>query len=326
MLKHDEIVKGINMLQLRSAVDYTKRTGNVKFHCPFHVDKTPSMFIHMTQGIYRCFSCNKSGTMAGLFWDITSTSLYKTLDIATDQFSNFDTYRDVPKIDHTKPKKVDIKIDGRKQAVDSNSACIMYLRKRGISFNTAKALGLSYMKSGKINFVKYESRLLIPVLENGKLLSVEGRAVDEVYEGPKVLYPKGSSTNTLFDIDNLDKSKPLYVVEGLTDLMVLREDSHFANSTSIFGAGITARQLYLLEDYDVISIPNKDLAGYNTVKKMVDGMSRSFRILAIPNLEQIGDVGDFVTKLHSTVKKMRSRGWGRDIQTPETYLKNNKPS
>ena len=29
--------------------------------CPFHSEKTPSFYIHKTEGLYKCFGCNASG-------------------------------------------------------------------------------------------------------------------------------------------------------------------------------------------------------------------------------------------------------------------------
>ena len=39
---------------------------NIKIHCPFHKEKTPSFIINPKRKIYHCFGCGKSGEMKEL--------------------------------------------------------------------------------------------------------------------------------------------------------------------------------------------------------------------------------------------------------------------
>ena len=85
----------------------------------------------------------------------------------------------------------------------------------------------------------------------------------------KVLYPKLSSVNTLYDLDVLDRSKTLYAVEGLMDLIALRTCGEFKNSTAYFGNQLTQRQLFLFDRFSrIVVIPDRDKAGMMTLKKL----------------------------------------------------------
>ena len=191
--------------------------------------------------------------------------------------------------------------------------CTSYLRKRGITFEVAEQMQMAYMESGYINKSVYRKRLLIPIYEKGELISVEGRDISG-RQSTKVLYPKNSTVNTLYGLDTLDDSQPLYVVEGLLDLAVLRTDPHFANSTAIFGAQVTRRQVWLLNQFpQIILIPDNDKAGRGTTKKLIDELDYPFQILDVPCTGDIKDIGDIPTKLHTTVEALRKRGWGRSL-------------
>lgn len=323
-LSTEEITKeAMKRLNLKTQWKEANWSGDVPCHCPFHEDKTPSMFVHVEKGVYNCFSCGSKGTIASLYRDITGNSLYKDLNISTDEFSRFITHtayapeaEDYSKLD----REISITIQSPVISVRESVDAVRYLRRRGIPFDVADSMQMAYMESGRINGTVYRKRLLIPIYDNGKLISVEGR--DVIGNQPtKVLYPKDSSVSTLYDFDKLDLEKPIYVVEGLVDLAVLRSDSYFANSTAIFGAQVTRRQLWLLNQCSrIILIPDNDKAGRGTTKKLSEELDRPFEILDVPKLQDIKDVGDIPTVLRTTVYNLRRRGWGRNTILSSTRV------
>jgi len=307
--------EAMKRLQIRSAWSEGNWSGDVPCHCPFHEDKNPSMFVHVEKGVYNCFSCGAKGTIASLYHDLTGNSLYKDLNIPTDEFSRFAKHTAyAPEAeDHSKlDREISITIQSPVVNVRESADAVRYLRRRGVTFDVADSMQMAYMESGRINGTVYRKRLLIPIYDNGNLISVEGRDVTG-NQSRKVLYPKDSSVNTLYDLDNINPEKPLYVVEGLFDLAVLRTDPYFANSTAIFGAQVTRRQLWLLNQYDhLVLIPDNDKAGRNTTRKLIEELDRPFEILDVPRLQDIKDIGDIPTVLRTTVENLRRRGWGRN--------------
>lgn len=307
----------VQVLHLKIKTRNIEAAEEWKVICPLHQEKTPtgSMHISPEKFIYHCFSCQASGSLATLYFQLTGRSFYKDYNISSDEFSSFSFTPSYVEPDYsTIDKDIHIEVSGEVLPVEKSSEAIRYLRKRGITFEVANKMNMGFLKQGNINGTMFRNRLTIPIIENSKVLSIEGRDVTGL-QTPKVLYPKDSTVQTLFDIDILDKSEPLYVVEGLMDLAVLRTDTYFKNSTALFGAGINERQLWLLNQFDkVIIIPDKDEAGSRSVRRLKEHLKREFFILEVPNLG-IKDVGDIPQKLRTTVMNIRNRGWGRSLKS-----------
>jgi DNA primase len=304
----------VRALKLKSQWSDRSWHGEVPFHCCFHEDKTPSLSINFDKGLYHCFSCNRAGHISQLYREVTGSSLYKDTGQSTDEFTRFaitHTY-EYQEPDYTLlPSDAPMIIEGSVIPIREAPAAIHYLRNRGIPFSQADAMQMLYMEQGTINGTQFSKRLLIPIYERGFLLAIEGRDVTGT-QSRKVLYPKDSSVSTLYEWDKLQKTQPLYIVEGLIDLAILRTDPFFHNSTTIFGASLSRRQLWLLNQCShSIIIPDNDTAGRSTLRKLKEELSQPFSVLPIPRLGNIKDVGDIPKKLHTTVQALRSRGWSR---------------
>lgn len=295
-------IQAIALLNLRSKKRITPNTQEILVSCPFHKDNHPSMSISLEKGVYHCFSCGRSGSIESLFKDLTGSSLYATLGISTDTdpFSFYaynvtNTHFFEP--ESSKLKTVYLNFDDSK-FVDAyeNNLCAEYLKQRGISEEIAISFGMKYCENVYINNTKFYRRLLIPVREEGHLISIEGRRIFPEDPDPKVLYPKNCTVNTLFDIDNLDKNETLYACEGLMDLAVLRSSEIFKNSTSIFGAMVTKRQLALLKEFKkVVYIFDLDEAGERTVQILKEAELGNVFTLKLPDIiqnQKIKDIGD----------------------------------
>ena len=314
VLSRPEIVKAaILYMRLKIKGSLDNPATNIAVHCPFHEDKTPSLYIHSTEGVYRCFSCKRQGSIEALFREVTGEDLYRTLNIERSDFANFANRPaySAPNFEEL-DKDVHIDVRGMLLPFASSPKVMRYIRSRGISSATAAAMHFRYAENVYINGTNYRERLAIPIYEKGKLISVEGR--DITRSAPiKVLYPKGSSVNTLYELDKLDTSRPLFAVEGLMDLALLRAYKEFENSTAIFGAAVTARQLYLLKKFDeVIYIPDNDRAGEDTVKTFQKNEMRNVKVLRLPDLikdVKVKDVGDLVVKAQTTVGSLLNRKW-----------------
>jgi DNA primase len=293
-------------------------TSKMMFHCPFHKDNHPSLGIDLNKGVYNCFSCGRKGGVENLFYEATGESLYSHLGIKTNN-DNFSLFSRKPQVitDRTEPnlskKRVYLNYDSTSliPALE-NKDCVEYLRRRGISLELAKSAGFLYAEDTSINGTRFRHRICIPVYENGTLQTIEGRRLSDDDSGPKVLYPKNTTVNTLYDIDNLDKSSTLYGVEGLMDLFVLRGCDVFNNSTSIFGANVTDRQLKLLSQFKkFIYIPDNDSAGESTIQKLKNSKNLNLGILKLPKKlenKDIKDVGD-LPKIGLNVNFLVERKW-----------------
>ena len=59
-------ILAIQKLNLKVEKDPTTNK-EVPTHCPFHADKTASMFINTIEGVFNCFSCAQTGSIEKLF-------------------------------------------------------------------------------------------------------------------------------------------------------------------------------------------------------------------------------------------------------------------
>lgn len=304
----DDITSTLNIKVAR------KGSSQWQCHCPYHKDQTPSFSINPDKLVYKCFSCDRQGSLYKLYREFTGNTYSSDLK---DDFTKFSlpTFYEKPTFEQLREqtRKITIDIRGVPIPYADSIKAKRYLRKRGINYDVADYFKLEYLDEGFVNGTYFKSRVLIPVFEKEKLISLEGRSVDSRIK-PKVLYPSNSLTQTLMDIDSLDKTKPLYVVEGLTDLMVLRTDPFFKNSTSVFGASIGERQIALLDEFEeIIWLPNNDEAGERAWRKVKNNLiSPRLFLLRIPN--QFNDVGDMPRKARIWPETMRRRGWLKRLQ------------
>jgi DNA primase len=321
----------LRLLNLKTKKSISPSTKETMVSCPYHKDKTPSMAVNFDGGVYYCFSCGRSGSIETLFKDLTGQNIYRVLGIHNDPFSSLSFNRKFShsySFDDTNSslKNVYINYDPADiKSVEDYPEVLNYLSRRGVSLAVAKKAKISYIEDGTINTTRFYRRLVIPVYENKKLISIEGRRVYPDDPDPKVLYPKNATVNTLYDIDNLDRSKPCFAVEGLMDLFVLRASEATKNSTSIFGASLTKRQLSLIKTFSkFIYIPDRDAAGQKTVDTLKESGLDNVYILSIP--KQLGnfapkDVGDF-PKANITVDDLVSRKWFSYIKKIESLKTN----
>jgi len=297
--------------------------------CPKHKDKTPSLSIDLINGIFKCFSCGYSGTLNQLFYDNTGQSANKALgkstklskfDTVFEKTSNFGRFFNQEK-NNDSIEELDESINILLPSFDLtllDREVQRYLRKRGIYLETAKAMNFGYIKNqSKVNSIKHntrkimtvQKRLVIPIFENGKLISAELRDTTGL-SGKKVLYPAGSSTNTLYNHFELDKNSPIYITEGLLDLAVLKNSSFFSNATSTFGTSSTTRKLNIMKTFKhIVFIPDNDTPGRKAIEEKYEVLkSYNIKIEVLEVPASIKDPGD-IPKKYISVQNLLDKGW-----------------
>lgn len=330
--------------------------------CPYHQDRHPSASIKITEtgkGLWHCFSCGLGGgSLRSLFRDLRGYSINKELDIPYDKQNENDIKslfeKDKIEVDYSIPPNVSISLTGSFLPVEKSPLAKEFLKKRCITKEAINSMKMRYAisaksfstedKNDKTKWVNFTNRLIIPIYENGKLLSCEGRDLEgkEIFEKrmeqrgikdyiyKKCIYPTGASTSTLYQLDKLDKSKTLFFTEGLMDLAVLRTDPYFneTNSTAIFGATITKRQIFLLKQFDSFCyICDFDKAGFLSLKKLYNELSKEndflqkdWRFIIPPFVKQgIKDIGDVPVKSGKSIEQCRNMKW---LNTSKLLSKN----
>lgn len=319
------------------------RNGRGNTNCPLHQDRHPSFSINLNEGVCHCFSCQYSGTLKSLYFQQTGHGINRDLGIQASPLSIFTPKHSFDPVSFEEIPDTGVTIEGNIIPVEASENAVEYLNKRGISLNVAKDMKMKYVINGitkdtscledKNQWEYITNRLLTPVYEKGKILSYELRDVmGEQYfkeqlkkkeitkdiKYKKVLYPKHSSTNTLFQLDHLDTSKPLFFLEGLMDLGVLRSDSYFQNSTSVFGASIGQRQQYLLKKFpELIYIADHDKAGLISIHNLKNNLGVPFKYIFAP--KGCKDVGDIPQVLGISVEDCRNRKWLATMKNSDDF-------
>lgn len=309
----------------------------VKCLNPEHDDSHPSMSVSLSKGVCHCFSCNYAKKLTSVYFDLTGHSIYKDLGIArTFQFRR--AYND-PAPDFSMLPETDFVFKGNLSKVDTSESSLAWVKKRG--FNPAfcsrnniyfAADCFTYKKSDpqdKKSQMYLKNEIIIPIYEQGKLISFEARDTEgkEAWENSlrkngkdpsqfkykKVLYPKHSSINTIYEYDKLDKNEPLYITEGLMDMFSLRTEKEFKNSSCLFHNTPTERQLYLLRSFkEIIYVTDNDLPGLRGCKVMMERMPGKVSFIRPPQRKNIKDINDILQGKDGNIKSVADllrMGW-----------------
>jgi len=265
------------------------------------------MSIDFTRGIFHCFSCDASGSINTLSEKMTG----RKLDVLLGVDTSFSMFSGHIKQEYT-PKPIneeDVTIDVRGIVAPWTHVpeAIGYVKSRFIPPRIATAMQMGFIKEAYVNGTYYEDRLVIPIYgKSGKLINLEGRDVTGTHK-LKCLYPHGI-TKTIYEWYKLDKEKPLYVVEGLTKMACLRGDDYFANSTTIFGASVTAYQMDLLSEFKkVVLIPDNDEPGKKVIDTFKNRLRTKFDVMRIQDTAA-KDIDEIPRKLGLGVEEYRKKG------------------
>ena len=276
------------------------------YKCPYHRDDTPSLAINFQKKGFNCFSCKRHGSISSLIFDRTGKSIRSLLDVDSFNTVMYDT--DLPE-EVKEPPEPSLNVLGTIVPWSLSPEARKYTRYRGISDQDAVYSNMGYMEEGKINGSSWFKRLTIPVYNReGKLINMEGR--DTTFSAnKKCLYPTGGVKN-LYEFWKLDAIKPLYILEGLVKMFVLRSDPFFTNSTTSMGSYLSNKQVeQLMKFQDIVVVKDNDQAGedfYRRIREFLKNTEKTIRYmeLRLP----IKDVDEIPTKLHKTVKEVRENG------------------
>ena len=304
-----------NILLKVTGIKVKNRTrSQAQCHCPYHNDKHPSLSVNLVKGVYHCHSCKRSGTLPQLVYDLTGNGARRYLDIKDEHVSeDYDT--DTPGAllrmaqfyaDEQTPEEI---IEGySKLAPPSQSSTTIHwsrskdvqqwMRERKVPAMTANDWEFSYairnVYTSSVtpdygedpSILTANRRLIVPLYgPAGNWVSVEARALNKDVPA-KSLYIK--PIDFLFRYPFLDKSKPVFVCEGLVD--AARLYPYETNVTYLFGSSLTEIKKKLLSTFPyVVVIPDNDAPGYRLVMHYVES-GLKVKIKQVPDhAEDLGD-------------------------------------
>jgi len=279
-----------------------KKSGkDYKGLCPFHQEKTPSFFVIPAKGFYHCFGCGKGGNAVNfimeherLEYPAALRFLAEKAGITIPETGTTNTFEEILYNSLSTAaafyEKCLYESSAGKKTLD-------YLKKRGISVETARKFGFGFAPDGWDNLIKFASaksikaadleaaglairkegfydrfrnRLTIPIRTlAGKVVGFGARVL-QGDDSPKyinspetAIYKKG---RILYGLDVSksairDKNEAV-VVEGYFDLIALHQ-AGIENVVAVSGTGFTPEQASLLNRFctRVVLLFDSDSAG-----------------------------------------------------------------
>ena len=241
-------------------VSLSKKGNNYTCCCPFHEEKTPSFVVSPQKAIFHCFGCGAGGNVLTFIKDHEGLSFVEAveklaeLNNVTVPRENTFGNKDFSKIHEINDFVANYYFEALKDS--RNKSTVEYLKKRGISGQTAKNFKIGFADFNQIellkklqdkfsdkeilesgNFLKNEkgfypflrNRVIFPILNSsGKTIGFGGRVTDNSM--PKYVNSKDSKffnkTRELYGFNNAKKdhkSDDFIVTEGYMDVVMLSE-------------------------------------------------------------------------------------------------------
>ena len=264
------------------------------FSSPWRADKNPSCVCYKATGYTIDFGGIFKGSIKSLVYEVTGQSFGKMFPELGQTILHWNVKTSKTVAKEVEQKKREVVIKGRVDSVYDVPDALRYCYSRHITDEMIKEFQIKYLNFGMVNDGKepWTRRLLIPIVEGGEMWSVEGRDITRK-QTKKALYPKGGTTSTLFNIDRLDRKKPLVVVEGIMDLMPVWQV--YKNVTATFGIQLTGRQQLLLKQFtDVILLPDSDEGGERFIDILDSFFEHEFRVARVPEKDPGESTADHI--------------------------------
>ena len=276
----------IESILKRLRIKYRGVGGNYLFLCisPYHNDKNASMSMN-DEGLYQCWSCGERGNLHTFIKALTGQTLYDFLDIKDPMSFEFKRQLSAQKHRDTFPEPEERKLylKGSLMTPYRSDQVMEYIASLNINREFMEFFDITYTTHSTLAFIKtdkpthFYNRMTVPVYRDKKMINMIGRD----YTGKsskKELYPKGSITDTFFNIDNVDLTKPLIVVEGFKGLIRIWQHFH-RNVISSFGSNLGKNQREILAKVDnLLLFSDNDKAGHIMADLVYKIREKDFRI------------------------------------------------
>lgn len=296
------------LLQVLGGTHVTDCGSYVKCCSMFHEEKNPSFVLYKNSGLWKDFSGPYSGgNIASLVFYAKGESLSKFLgisknEIISDLYKKEEKERKFVDLETYNPKDYSLIIEGQDiQPLSEDPRHWAHgVRTRGMSKEFIDFFKIGFIRNSKvylkkksedikdINKVRFFDRLCVPIYEDGRRVSIEGRRIDGCKDY-KVIYPSsiggvgGSAYRRLFNIDNLDVNRPLIVCEGTMDIVKIW--SYFdKNVTCTYGASLKPQHKEDLKKFkDIIVFSDSDEGGEHMIDHIYNFIDdREIKVARLP--------------------------------------------
>jgi DNA primase len=255
--------------------------------CPFHNNsRTPAGEIHKSNGLFFCFSCQKTANLIELVMHTSSRTYFEAARFINSKGVESDIEKDISSqlVDRPEYTQFDELLVKRlnNQAMASPRATSYFYGRRITDASIAKfALGFS----------EKQDMVTVPVNSpDGMAIGFIGRSI----EGKDFKNTPGlPKSKALFNLHRVKSSDKVYVVESSFD--VIRLDQVGFPAVATMGANVSGAQIDLLRRFfnNIIVIADNDEAGNNMRTKIIEKLGSRVSVVKLDSkYKDIGDMDD----------------------------------
>lgn len=278
----DELISRTDIVDLIGTRIQLKKAGReYKACCPFHDEKTPSFTVSQAKQFYHCFGCNAHGTALGFLMEydrLNFVEAVETLAAGMGMEVPHESGSSAPRRDEDLyPLLADAENFYRERLKEDDRA-IAYLKKRGLSGETAARFGIGYAADAWDELLKelgadnrarkrmvlaglviekdhnkvydrFRDRIMFPIRDSrGRCIGFGGRVLGDgepkYLNSPETsLFHKGSELYGLYEARQQNRElERLIVVEGYMDVVGLAQHG-ITNAVATLGTATTAAHL-----------------------------------------------------------------------------------
>lgn len=278
----DELIGRTDIVDLIGTRIQLKKVGReYKACCPFHDEKTPSFTVSQAKQFYHCFGCNAHGTALGFIMEYDRLEFVEAVETLAASMGMEVPHESGPSAPRRDPDLYPLLADAEnffRQQLKKNDRAVAYLKKRGLSGETAARFGIGYAADswdellkelgtdGKARerlvlaglviekeqnkaYDRFRDRIMFPIRDSrGRCIGFGGRVLDKgepkYLNSPETsLFHKGSELYGLYEArqENRDLAR-LIVVEGYMDVVGLAQHG-ICNAVATLGTATTNAQL-----------------------------------------------------------------------------------
>jgi DNA primase len=325
----EEVKDRIDIVDFISEYVQLRKSGqNWKGLCPFHAEKTPSFMVSPAKQIFHCFGCGAGGDVISFLVKYERLPFPEALHVLAGKAGVLlpTARQDKQVIERDEQVRNALRAASTffvTKLKESGNAS-EYVRKRGISGETAELFKLGYAPAGWQNLLRYlkgmgygdavikeaglavagekglydmfRDRVIFPIMGvQGSVVAFGGRAMDDGL--PKYINspetPVFRKSETLYGMftakEAIRKKEHVLIVEGYMDVIICHQFG-FENVVAPLGTALTAGHLQKLRKLtkEAVVIFDGDAAGIAAARRALPLLCQNdirARILLLPQNE-----------------------------------------
>ena len=263
-----ETVRDLDILPVVEHYVKMKKAGANRYAglCPFHAEDTPSFFLNVDEGYFKCFGCGAGGDAVKFIMDIEGKTFPEAVELLSRRFNiQLDYEKDEQQ---NEKEKLYSAIEAHSRIACGNLVrehpCFRYLIARGLSEQTIRD-----WQFGAVN----EYLLGLPITNHtGRIVSTATRPIDGSgtwKNGPATLIFEKSKI--LFGLDRarrrIREKDYVILVEAYIDCIAMHQHG-FTNTVALCGTSLSDPSLLARYTHNVWLALDPDEPGQKAAEKI----------------------------------------------------------